>query len=61
MLWKLLLGIVLSLVSVSCAAQVVSPTYRPKLAASVGVGMNYSSGDWGGGTSIAGGPQRGAL
>lgn len=45
---KFLVGIAASLVSLSCAAQVVSPTtYRDALSTSVGVGMNYSSGDWG--------------
>src|SRR5579859_2052329 len=35
-------------VSLSCAAQVVSPTtHRTTLSTSLGGGLNYSSGDWG--------------
>jgi opacity protein-like surface antigen len=45
---KLLFGIALSLVSVSCAAQVTPAiTYRSPLSTSLGGGVNYSSGDWG--------------
>ena len=44
---KLLAGIVLSLVSVSCAAQVVPAATRPGGATALGGGFNYSSADWG--------------
>jgi opacity protein-like surface antigen len=45
---KLFLGLALSVVSVSCAAQVVpATTYRSTLSTSLGGGLNYSSGDWG--------------
>ena len=48
MIAKLLAGVAVSLVSVSCAAQVVPAVGgHPPLATSLGVGMNYSSGDWG--------------
>src|SRR5262245_35416598 len=47
MVAKLLIGIAVGLVSVSCTAQVVSPTYRPKLATSGGGVILYYSGDWG--------------
>ena len=58
MIAKFLLGIILCVVSISCAAQVVSPTtYRPRLATSVGGGMNYWSGDWGRGDINRWGPQ----
>jgi len=56
MVTKLFVAITVSLVSLSCAGQVVSPTYRPKLATSVGGGMNYSSGDWGNGDINRWGP-----
>lgn len=47
MVAKLVVAIAVSVASLSCAAQVVPPTYRPRLAMSAGAGMNYSSGDWG--------------
>lgn len=48
MLAKFLVGLAVGLLPLACAAQVVSPTtYRPALSTSAGVGMNYSSGDWG--------------
>ena len=47
MVAKLLLGIAVSFVSVSCAAQVVPAAGHPRLAPAVGVGMNYWRGDWG--------------
>lgn len=57
MVAKLLVGIAPSVVLVSCAAQVVSPTtYRPRLATSAGAGMNYWSGDWGSGDINRWGP-----
>ena len=58
MVAKLLVGFAVSLVSVSCAAQVApSTTTHPPLATSVGVGMNYWSGDWGRGDINRWGPQ----
>ncbi len=57
MVAKLLVAIAVALASVSCNAQVVSPTtYRPWLATSLGGGMNYSSGDWGTGDINRWGP-----
>jgi len=57
MVSKLLVGLAVSLVSLSCAAQVVSPTTtHPPLATSVGGGMNYWSGDWGAGDINRWGP-----
>lgn len=47
MIAKLLVGIAISLVSVSCIAQAVPAANHPPLSTSVGAGMNYSSGDWG--------------
>ncbi|HEY3628163.1 MAG TPA: outer membrane beta-barrel protein [Terracidiphilus sp.] len=48
MVAKLLVALALSLVSVSCAAQAVPQvTHRTPLATSLGVGMDYMSGDWG--------------
>jgi opacity protein-like surface antigen len=47
MVVKFLIGITISLASVSCAAQVVPAANHPPLATSVGVGLNYWSGDWG--------------
>ncbi len=46
---KLLVGIAITLLSVSCAAQVApaAGTTHPRLATSLGAGMNYWSGDWG--------------
>ena|ERR1700761_3142655 len=56
MVAKFLVGI-LSLVSISCAAQVApSTTTRPMLATSVGGGMNFYSGDWGTGDINRWGP-----
>lgn len=44
---KLLVGIIATLVSVSCVAQVTpAATTRPPLSTSAGLGMNYWSGDW---------------
>ncbi|MBV8438067.1 MAG: outer membrane beta-barrel protein [Silvibacterium sp.] len=43
---KLLVGIAVTLVSASCAAQ-VAPAIHPPRSAAVGAGMMYSSGDWG--------------
>jgi opacity protein-like surface antigen len=58
MIAKFLLGITVCVVSISCAAQVVSPTtYRDALSTSVGGGMNYWSGDWGRGDINRWGPQ----
>lgn len=57
MISKLLVGLALGVVSVSCSAQVVSPTtYRDKLSMSAGGGMNYFSGDWGRGDINRWGP-----
>ena len=58
MVAKLLVGIALGLVSVSCAAQVAPAAGggHPPLATSAGVGMNYWSGDWGGGNINRWGP-----
>ncbi len=47
MVKKLLVRLAVSLVSVSCAAQVVPHANRPPLSISAGGGLNYSSGDWG--------------
>lgn len=47
MLAKFLVGITLSVVSISCAAQVVPAASHPPLATSFGAGLNYWSGDWG--------------
>jgi len=47
MVAKLLVGIAVSLASVSCTAQVVPEVNHPRLTTSAGVGMNYWSGDWG--------------
>jgi opacity protein-like surface antigen len=49
MFMRLLVGLTLGLVSVSCAAQVApaSGTTHPPLSGSVGFGMDYMSGDWG--------------
>jgi opacity protein-like surface antigen len=45
---KLLLGIAVALLPLSCAAQVApSATTRTTLSTSLGGGLNYSSGDWG--------------
>jgi len=58
MVKKLLVGISLGLVSISCAAQVVpaaNSTHAP-LALSLGGGMNYWSGDWGTGDINRWGP-----
>jgi hypothetical protein len=44
---RLLIRTAACILSVSCAAQVVSPTTHPPLSASVGAGANYWSGDWG--------------
>ena len=49
MIWKRLVAIVISLASLSCAAQVVPDVYRPTLATSAGMGLSYWSGDWGSG------------
>lgn len=49
MITKLLVGIAISVVSVSCAAQVVPAASHPPLSTSLGVGINYWSGDWGAG------------
>jgi hypothetical protein len=56
MVAKLFLGIAVSLVSVSCDAQVVASAARPTLSTSVGGGMNYWSGDWGAGNINRWGP-----
>ncbi|MGC1421285.1 MAG: outer membrane beta-barrel protein [Terracidiphilus sp.] len=54
---KLLVAIAVSLVSVSCAAQVAPAVYtHPPLSTSLGVGMNYWSGDWGSGDINRWGP-----
>jgi opacity protein-like surface antigen len=54
---KFLIVIGVSFLSVSCAAQVTAPTYsHPPLATSLGVGMNYWSGDWGSGDINRWGP-----
>ena len=49
MVASLLVAIVVGLFSFSCAAQVApsASTTHPSLTTSVGVGMNYWSGDWG--------------
>ena len=57
MLAKLLAGIAIGVVSVSCAAQVVPAANRPPLATSLGAGMNYWSGDWGRGDINRWGPE----
>lgn len=44
---KLLIGISVSILSASCAAQVVPAANRPPLSGSIGGGMDYLSGDWG--------------
>ena len=50
MIRKILMGIVVSLVSASCAAQVApAAVNHTPLSASIGGGMNYWSGDWGNG------------
>jgi opacity protein-like surface antigen len=46
MIVKLLIGMVLSLVSISCAAQVAPATTHPRFSSSLGAGLNYWSGDW---------------
>ena len=57
MVAKFLVGLAVTLVSVSCTAQVVQPTTsHPPLATSVGAGMNYWSGDWGSGDINRWGP-----
>jgi opacity protein-like surface antigen len=56
MLWKRLVAIAISLISLSCAAQVVPDVYRTALSTTAGVGMNYSSGDWGAGDINRWGP-----
>jgi opacity protein-like surface antigen len=57
MVVKLVVAVAVSLVSLSCASQVVpSVNYRPSLSTSVGAGMNYSSGDWGAGDINRWGP-----
>ena len=57
MVAKVLLAIAVSLFSVSCAAQAVpEANYRPRLATSLGGGMDYMSGDWGGGKINRWGP-----
>jgi hypothetical protein len=53
---KLLVAISLSFVSISCAAQAVPELNHPTLATSVGVGMDYFSGDWGAGDINRWGP-----
>lgn len=47
MVAKLILAVGVSLVSLSCGAQAVPEANRPILATSLGVGMDYMSGDWG--------------
>jgi opacity protein-like surface antigen len=57
MIAKLLVGLAVGVISVSCAAQVVSPTtYRTRLSTSAGAGINYWSGDWGKGDINRWGP-----
>jgi opacity protein-like surface antigen len=56
MIAKLFVGVAIGLVSVSCAAQAVPEVTHPQLATSLGVGMNYWSGDWGGGDINRWGP-----
>jgi opacity protein-like surface antigen len=57
MVAKLLVGIAVCVVSVSCAAQVVpAVNNHPPLATSLGVGMNYWSADWGRGDINRWGP-----
>jgi hypothetical protein len=57
MIAKLLVGISLSLVTISCAAQVAPATVsHPPLSTSLGGGMNYFSGDWGNGDINRWGP-----
>lgn len=53
---KLLLGLAISLISGSCVAQVVPASTHPRLSTSLGVGMNYWSGDWGAGDINRWGP-----
>jgi hypothetical protein len=53
---KPLLAIAISFVSISCAAQVVPAAVRPGLSTSLGGGMDYMSGDWGGGDINRWGP-----
>lgn len=57
MLSKLLVGIALSVVSVSCTAQAVPAAGHPTLSTALGVGMDYWSGDWGGGDINRWGPR----
>jgi opacity protein-like surface antigen len=47
MVAKLLIGITISLASLSCAAQVVPAVNHPPLAKTAGIGLDYWSGDWG--------------
>lgn len=56
MVAKLLVGISLSLVAVSCAAQVTPAASHPLLSTSVGGGMDFFSGDWGNGDINRWGP-----
>lgn len=54
---KLLIGMALSLATISCAAQVApSVVNHVPLSTSLGAGMNYSSGDWGRGDINRWGP-----
>jgi opacity protein-like surface antigen len=53
---KPLLAIAISFVSISCSAQVVPAAVQPGLSASLGGGMDYMSGDWGGGDINRWGP-----
>lgn len=57
MVAKLLVGLAVSLVSISCAAQVApAANNHPPLATSLGGGMDYMSGDWGTGDINRWGP-----
>ena len=57
MVAKLLVAIALSLFSLSCAAQAVpEANYPPRLSVALGGGMDYMSGDWGGGKINRWGP-----
>jgi opacity protein-like surface antigen len=56
MVSKLIVAIAISLVSLSCAAQVVPAAVRPPLGLTTGGGMNYFSGDWGHGDINRWGP-----
>jgi hypothetical protein len=56
MVVKLLVGMAVSFVSISCAAQVVPTAHASASTAVVGVGMNYWSGDWGSGNINRWGP-----